>query len=146
MEGGRGVLAALVVVALLVNLPAAHQAWQRWELARDGREVTAQVSATDVLRATTDPHYVVRFRLPEGLDPQRRTWPAEVDRATWRAAEESGEIGVRVLPDNPSAQRVDGAHASPLGWVIIGIVDTILFLLGLLLWRQRRVVRATLPT
>ncbi|GAA3535657.1 hypothetical protein GCM10022263_24430 [Nocardioides daeguensis] len=138
-------LAALVLVALLVNLPAAHQAWQRWELARDGREVTAEVSATDVLREATDPHYVVRFRLPEDIDPQRRTWPAEVDRAAWQAAEENGEIGVRVLPGKPSAQRVDGAHASPLGWVIIGVVDTIVLLLGLLLWRQRRVVRATLP-
>lgn len=138
MEGRRSVLVALVLAAVLVNLPVAHQAWQRWELARDGREVTAEVTHTDVLRAQTDPHRVVRFRLPAGIDAQRRTWPAEVDRATFEAAQDSGEIGVRVLPGKPSVQRVDGAHASPVGYVVIGVVDAIVLLLGLLLWRQRR--------
>ncbi|GAA4083143.1 DUF3592 domain-containing protein [Nocardioides kongjuensis] len=145
-EGRRGgVLVALVVVALLVNLPLAHLTWQRWELSRDGVEVTGDVTATNVLRETTDPHYVVRFRLPEDVDPGRRTWPAEVDHATWRSAEDSGEIGVRVLPDEPSVQRVDGARSSALGYVVIGGVDLIVLLLGLLLWRQRRATRATLP-
>ncbi|MBM0127955.1 DUF3592 domain-containing protein [Pimelobacter simplex] len=139
MEGGRGgVLVALVVVALLVNLPLAHLAWQRWELSRDGLEVTAEVTDTDVLRATSDPHHVVRFRLPEDVDPRRRTWPAEVDRATWRDAEGTGEIGVRVLPGKPSVQRVDGAHASRVGYVVIGVVDAIVLLLGLLLRGRRR--------
>lgn len=139
MEGGRGgVLVALVVVALLVNLPLAHLAWQRWELSRDGVEVIAEVTDTNVLRATSDPHYVVRFRLPEDVDPQRRTWPAEVGHAAWRDAEDNGEIGVRVLPGKPSVQRVDGAHASPVGYVVIGVVDAIVLLLGLLLWGRRR--------
>jgi hypothetical protein len=140
-----GVLVALVVVALLVNLPLAHLTWQRWELSRDGVEVTGDVTATTVLRARTDPHYVVRFRLPEKVDPQRRTWPAEVDHATWRAAEDTGEIAVRVLPDKPSVQRVEGGRSSPLGYLVIGGVDLIVLLLGLLLRRQRRAARATLP-
>ena len=145
-EGRRGgVLVALVVVALIVNLPFAHLTWQRWELSRDGVAVTGEVTATNVLRASTDPHYVVRFRLPEEVDPQRRTWPAEVDHATWRAAEDTGEIGVRVLPGRPSVQRADGGHASPVGYVVIGVVDLIVMLLGLLLWGQRRCTRATLP-
>ncbi|WGY02218.1 hypothetical protein QI633_00330 [Nocardioides sp. QY071] len=145
-EGRRGgVLLALVVVALIVNLPLAHLTWQRWELSRDGVEVSAEVTATNVLRARTDPHYVVRFRLPEMVDPRRRTWPAEVDHATWRAAEDTGEIGVRVLPDKPAVQRVEGARSSAVGYVVIGVVDLIVLLLGLLLWRQRRTPRATLP-
>ena len=138
MRPGRGALAALLFVAVLVNLPFLHHSWQQWRIDRDGVEVTAEVTDTDVLREQTDPHYVIRLRLPEDVDPARRTWPAEVDRATWQRAGESGEIGVRVLRDNPGAQQVDGEQASPLGYIVIGVVDGVVLLLGLLLWRVRR--------
>lgn len=138
MRPGRGAFAALLFVALLVNLPFLHHSWQQWRIDRAGVAVTAEVTGTDVLREESDPHYVVRLRLPEDVDPDRRTWPAEVDRATYQRAEESGEIGVRVLRDDPGAQRVDGERASPLGYVVIGVVDAVVVLLGLLLWRVRR--------
>ena len=138
MRPGRGALAALLFVAVLVNLPFLHHSWQQWRIDRDGVEVTAEVTDTDVLREQTDPHYVIRLRLPEDIDPARRTWPAEVDRATWQRAGESGEIGVRVLRDNPGAQQVDGEQASPLGYIVIGVVDGVVLLLGLLLWRVSR--------
>ncbi len=138
MRPGRGAFAALLFVAVLVNLPFLHHSWQQWRIERNGVAVTAEVTDTDVLREESDPHYVVRLRLPEDIDPTGQTWPAEVDRATWLRAEESGEIGVRVLRDNPGAQRVDGERASPLGYVIIGVVDVVVLLLGLLLWRVRR--------
>lgn len=138
MRPGRGALAALLFVAVLVNLPFLHHSWQQWRIERNGVAVTAEVTDTDVLREETDPHYVVRLRLPEDIDPARQTWPAEVDRATYQRAEESGEIGVRVLRDNPGAQRVDGERTSPLGYVVIGVVDVVVLLLGLLLWRVRR--------
>ncbi|GAA3671208.1 hypothetical protein GCM10022237_33690 [Nocardioides ginsengisoli] len=142
MRGGRGTVAVLVLLAVVVNLPFLHQAWQRHRLAQDGRHVTADVTATDVLRAKSDPLYVVRFRLPEEIDPARTTWPAEVDRATYERAGESRRIGVRVLPDRPSAQQVDGERTGSLGYVVIGVVigvvDAIVVLIGLLLWGQRR--------
>ena len=138
MRGGRGTAAVLVLLAVVVNLPFLHQAWQRHRLAHDGRHVSAEVTATDVLRAQSDPLYVVRFRLPAEIDPARRTWPAEVDRTTYERAEASRRIGVRVLPERPSAQRVDGERTGSLGYVIIGVVDAIVLLIGLLLWGQRR--------
>lgn len=138
MRPGRGALAALLLVALLVNLPLLHHTWQQWRIERVGVAVTAEVTGTDVLREETDPHYVVRLRLPEDIDPAGQTWPAEVDRATYRRAEESGEIGVRVLRDDPSAQHVEGERTSPLGYVVIGVVDVVVLLLGLLWWRVRR--------
>lgn len=138
MRPGRGAFAALLFVAVLVNLPLLHHSWQQWRIDRDGVRVSAEVTDTDVLREETDPHYVVRLRLPEDIDPDRRTWPAEVDRATWQRAEESGEIGVRVLADDPSAQHVDGERASRLGFVVIGVVDVVVLLLALLLWMVRR--------
>jgi hypothetical protein len=135
---GRGAVLALLFVAVLVNLPFLHHSWQQWRIDRDGVRVNAEVTDTDVLRAETDPHYVVRLRLPEDIDPDRQTWPAEVDRATWHRAEESGRIGVRVLAGDPGAQHVDGERTSALGYVVIGVVDLVVLLLGLLLWRVRR--------
>ncbi|KRB76333.1 hypothetical protein ASE01_15145 [Nocardioides sp. Root190] len=129
---------ALLLVVVVVNLPVVHQAWQQWRIDRSGVHVTAEVTDTDVLREASDPSYVVRFRLPEDIDPEAGTWPAEVDRASWQRAEESGEIGVTVLRDQPSAQRVDGERTSRVGFVIIGIVDLVLVLLLLVLWRVRR--------
>lgn len=137
MRPGRALL-VLVVVAVLVNLPVVHQGWQRWQLDRNGVEVTAEVTDGDVLREDSDPVYVVRFRLPENIDPQQETWPAEVSRASYEKADEAGTIGVRVLPGHPSVQRVHGQHAGVVGYVIIGVVDLVVLLLGLLLWRHRR--------
>ena len=138
MRGGRGTVAVLLLLAVVVNLPFLHQAWQRHRLAQDGRDVTAEVTATDVLRAQSDPLYVIRFRLPDDVDPARQTWPAEVDRATYDRARSQGRIGVRVLPDRPSAQQVDGERTGSLGYVIIGVVDAIVLVIGLLLWGRRR--------
>ena len=135
MRPGKGPFVALLLVAVVANLPFLHHTWQHWRLDRDGVHVTAEVTATDVLRAD---HYVVRLRLPEDIDPQRQTWPIEVDGSAYRKAEESGEIGVTVLPDQPSAQRVDGERADGLGWIIIGAVDLLLVLLALLLRTVRR--------
>lgn len=135
MRPGKGPFVALLLVALVANLPLLHHTWQQWRIDRDGVHVTAEVTDTDVLRSD---HYVVRLRLPEDIDPDRQTWPIEVDRSTYRKAEESGEIGVTVLPDQPSAQRVDGERADALGWIVIGAVDLLLVLLALLLWTVRR--------
>ncbi|GAA4817325.1 DUF3592 domain-containing protein [Nocardioides caeni] len=132
------VVAGLVVALLLVNLPLGHHLWQEWRLDRDGRDVVAEVSATDVLKEETDPHYVVRFRLPEDVDPEERVWPADVTRASWQRAEDSGEIRVRVLPGRPGTQEVEGARASALGLIVVGVVDGVLLLVAAMLWRHHR--------
>ncbi|MFJ9313529.1 hypothetical protein ACIRN4_04995 [Pimelobacter simplex] len=139
MRGGRGSVAVLLLLAVVVNLPLLHQAWQHRQLDRDGRDVTAEVTDADVLRAdSADPVYVVRFRLPESVDPTGQTWPADVDRATYDHAERTHELAVRVLPGKPGTQQVAGATGSSLGYVVIGIVDAIVLALGLLLWAHRR--------
>lgn len=132
------VVTGLVVAVLLVNLPLGHHLWQEWQLARDGRDVVAEVTATDVLKKDTDPHYVVRFRLPADIDPEERIWPADVTRAAYESAEDTGEITVRVLPDSPGAQDVEGARASALGLIVIGVVDLLLLMIALLVWRHAR--------
>ncbi|WP_418057246.1 DUF3592 domain-containing protein [Pimelobacter simplex] len=139
MRAGRGSIAVLLLLALVVNLPLVHQAWQHRQLDRDGRDVAATVTDTQVLRPdSADPVHVVRFRLPEDVDPSGQTWPAEVDRATYDRAELSKQIEVRVQPGKPGNQQVAGATSSSLGYVVIGIVDAIVLALGLLLWAHRR--------
>jgi hypothetical protein len=133
----RGLGLALAFVALVVNLPFLHHTWQQWRISNDGRAVVAEVTGADVLRADADPHYVLRFRLPEDVDPAQQTWPVEVDRDSYEAAEESGEVRVRVLPDQPSAHRVEGERTSDVGFVITAVVDLVLLGIALLMWRQR---------
>lgn len=137
MRPGRA-LVALLFVAVLVNLPLLHHAWQQWRLDRDGVEVVATVTDTDVLHEDSDPLRVVRFRLPEKVDPAEQTWPVELDRAAFDRAAETGRVSVRVLPDHPSVQRIAGEQSSRIGYVIIGVVDVVVLLLALLVWRQRR--------
>lgn len=149
MRGGRGSVALLLLLAVVVNLPLLHQAWQHRQLDRDGLDVTAEVTDTDVLRPdSADPVYVLRFRLPESVDPSGQTWPADVDRSTYEAAEQSKRIEVRVQPGEPGNQEVAGATRSALGYVVIGVVDVIVLALGLLLWaharRRREIERVTL--
>lgn len=143
-EGPRSgkVVLGLLVAFVLVNLPLGHHLWEEWRLARDGQEVVATVTAVDVLKEETDPHYVVRFQLPESVDPEQRVWPADVTQAAYDAAERTGEITVRVLPDRPGTQEVEGARASMVGLVLIGVVDGALVLVAGLFWWHRRRTRS----
>lgn len=139
MRAGRGSVAVLLLLAVVVNLPLVHQAWQHRQLDRDGRDVVAAVTAAEVLRPdSADPVHVVRFRLPEDVDPSGQTWPAEIDRATYDDAERTQQIEVRVQPGKPGNQEVAGATRSSLGYVVIGVVDATVVLLALLLWAHRR--------
>lgn len=139
MRAGRGSVAVLLLLAVVVNLPLVHQAWQHRQLDRDGRDVLAVVTGTEVLRPDSpDPVHVVRFRLPEDVDPSGQSWPAEIDRVTYDTAEQSKRIEVRVQPGKPGNQQVTGATSSSLGYVVIGVVDAIVVALGLLLWAHRR--------
>jgi hypothetical protein len=121
----------LLLLAVVVNLPLGHSTWTQSKVERSGVDVTATV--TDH-RVTGDDHWV-SFRFPEDVDPDRRTWQAEVDETTYDAAVSSREIGVRVLDDDPAAYRADGAVESRGLLVATLVVDGVLVLIALLLWR-----------
>lgn len=134
----RGMLFALVLVALLVNLPIAHQLWSSWRLDTDGVLTTAEVVRTDVLKPETDPHFFVSFRYDLDLDPEQRVWPVEVDRAAHAQAQRTEMIEVRLLEGSVATYRVEGETHSNLGWIVIAVIDLLLLSLVLVVWRVRR--------
>jgi hypothetical protein len=134
----RTVLLTLVVVVLLVNLPLVNSLRRSAEVRSDGVDVTARLVESRVLGEEGDPQYWVSYRLPEDVDPQARAWPAQVDRATYDRARQTGRVAVRVLPDDPAAAEVDGEVGRRAGLWSTLVVDAVLLGLLLLWWRHRR--------
>lgn len=134
----------VVLVVVLINLPLAQGVLTRRQVERSGTDVTATVTDHDVLSPGDDPDYFVAFVFDEDVDPRRRTWAAEVDRATYDAAVAREEIGVRVLPGQPAAHRVDGQVAHRAGLFVTGAADLALLLVLLLAWRFRGRLRPQL--
>ena len=128
-------LLLLVLVAVLVNLPIVHSTWTGWRVDRDGDDVSAVV--TDTRLVVDDGGYLVEFRMPADVDPDESTWVAQVDRATYDEAVASERVEVRVLRDDPSAYTVHGQVTSRVGLVVMGLVDVLLLMGGVLLWRGR---------
>ena len=131
----RSRVALVVLLVLFINLPLAHSSWTRWRIDGSGVDRTVRVVSTDVLSPEDGANYWVSFRYPEEIDPDQEVWPAEVDRATFERAEETGELGVRHLADKPSAYVADGEVRSRLGVVVTVLADVVLALALLLLWR-----------
>lgn len=125
---------ALVVTALLVNLPLVHSTWTANRIERDGVATTATV--TD--HGTAGAWQWLEFRLPADVDPAQPTGRVEVDEATYESAVASGELEVRVLPDDPSQYRVDGEAGGGVVVVVTLLVDLVLLVLALLVWRFGR--------
>lgn len=123
----------LVLLVVVVNLPLVHSAWTNSRIDSAGVDVTALVTHREV----RDGGHWVEFVLPETVDPEQRTWSAELDPASYDAAVDAGEIGVRVLEDQPSAYRVDGAVEGNGVLVVTLSVDAVLLVTLLLLWRFR---------
>jgi hypothetical protein len=134
----------VVLVAVLINLPAASGAWTRWQVDRSGRDVTARVTDHVVRPPADQPDYFVAFVFDEEIDPRRQTWTAEVDRATYDAAVAREEIGVRVLPGQPAAHRVEGQVTHRAGLFLTGAADLALLVVLLLAWRFRGRLRPQL--
>ncbi len=109
-----------------------------------GRDVTARLTDHAVRPPADQPDYFVAFVFDDDVDPRRRTWTAEVDRATYDAAVASGEIGVRVLPGQPEAQRVDSQVTHRAGLFLTGAADLALLVVLLLAWRFRGRLRPQL--
>lgn len=124
-------------MVVVINLQMLHSSYLSWQLGRSGVEVAAAVTDTGVLSPDDDPSYVVQFRFDDELDPEQRSWSAQVDQATYDEAVETELVGVRVLPDNPSAYEVTGQVGSRLGLVITLFADVVLVGLVMLLWRYR---------
>jgi len=121
----------LVLAAVLVNLPLLHSTWTDQRVERSG----VDVQATVVDHRTVGGQHLVSFTFPESVDPDQRTWQADVDSTTYDHAVASGDLEVRVLPDDPAAYRADGQVASSSLLVITLLADVVLVLAALLLWR-----------
>jgi hypothetical protein len=126
----RSALLVLLLV-VVVNLPLAHSTWQRAQVRRSGVHVTATVTEH---RLVGSEHWL-SFRLPARIDAERETRQAEVDGSVYDDAVATGKIGVRVLEDDPSAYEVDGAVQSHTTLVVTLVLDLLLVLLALVLWR-----------
>ena len=139
MAARRSRLTALlfVVALLLVNLPLAHSTWTRHQVASQGVDAQAVVKQTRNLGTQEEPSWWVSYVFDEELDPDQREWYGPVDRATYDAAKSSGEITVRVLPDDPAANRPVGAVDGSAGLIGTLVIDAVLLLCWALLWRFR---------
>jgi hypothetical protein len=126
----------LLLLAVVVNLPLVHSTWTDARVESSGVEVAATVVDHDSGR--------LAFRFPTDIDPDQRTWSAEVDDATYDDAVETGEVKVRVLEDDPSAYRADGAVESRVPLVATIVADLVLLTLALLMWRFGGRMRARL--
>jgi hypothetical protein len=132
------VLVVLVAV-FLVNLPAAHQAWTDHQLATDGRDVEATVLEARSING----RHLVDYRLPEDVDPAGNRFSASIDAETFRGAESSHRLAVRVIPGRPGANRPEGEVSSPLFLVAAVGADAILLLIGAAWWYRRRAGRVS---
>jgi hypothetical protein len=133
----RNLLLALLVVVAVVNLPLLHSSWTGWRVERSGTDVTVPLQGSDVLGDADDPEYWISYRLPEALDPQRGTWPAQVDRATYDRVRAAGEVEVRALAGSPAAARVEGEVPRRTGLVTTLVVDAVLVAIAALVLRAR---------
>lgn len=137
LNNRRSALVLVVFAAVVINLPMAHSAWYAWRLDRDGVQTEATVVDTQRVPPDGDGKYVVEFRFDRVLDPGQRVWFAQVDAATYDAAEADDRIGARVLPSRPATHEVDGQQQSSLPWVITLLGDVMLLAIALLYWRTR---------
>ena len=131
----------IVVLAVVVNLPLLHGWYQDQKVRTSGTDVTATVVDDRVVNGD---EYWVSFAFPADVDPDGRTWSAEVVEEAYDDAVAAGEITVRVVEDDPAAYRVEGAVDSNVPLVITAVADVILLLIVLLLWRSGGRMRARL--
>ena len=119
------------LVAAMINLPLIHSAWQNYRIDTSGIEVSAQV--TD--HREIDRQYFVEFEVPADGDREKTTGLGRVDEDTYDEAVSTGQIDVRLLPDNPAIYNVEGEVHSRVGLVITILADLFLAIMVLLLVR-----------
>lgn len=140
MASRRGVwLFSFVFLALAINGPIAYSQWQRHQIAQDGVVGTADVARTDSAPDDGDPtRFFVAFRFSKEVDPEQQEFTAEVDEETFNSADGSKLIRVRYLPDDPSANVVEGQVDRKLPYVMIAVADLCLLAFFALYWRFGR--------
>jgi hypothetical protein len=134
-------LALVAFIAFLVNFPLVHSTYVRWQVERSGVDVVAEVTETRVV----DGDLLVVFTVPG--DGQREPFDgavAEVDAATYDEARRTGELDVRVLPDDGGAFIVEGQVTSRLGLVVTVLADLFLVAMVVLMLRFRSALRVEL--
>jgi hypothetical protein len=125
----------VVLVALfLVNLPFVHETLTERQISRSGREVEATV----VRARTVNGRPVVDYRLPRSVDSARATYSARLDDATYARVRESRVLAVRVVPDEPAANRPAGEVRSPLFAWVAGLADAVAVTAAVVFWRRWR--------
>lgn len=136
--GKKGALVLVVLAAVVINLPLAHSSYYGWQLDRNGVDTTATVTDTrQVPEDAENPEYVVEFRFDREIDPDQRTWIADVDPQVYERAERNETIDVRVLPDRPQTYEAEGQQSGSLPLVITILGDVMLLGVALLYWRFR---------
>ena len=123
-----------LVALFLVNLPFVHQTLTERQVTRSGRDVEATVLDS----RTINGRHFVDYRLPRPINRSRTRYSARVDAATYEDARETGVLVVRVVPDDPSANRPRGEVGSSLFAVVAVISDVVLLLVAVLFWRRWR--------
>ncbi len=123
----------MLVALFLVNLPFAHQTLTERRIERSGQEVEATLVASRVI----DDSYLVEYRLPRDVDPQRRRFSSQVDAGTFAAARESDVLAVLVVPGKPSDNRPVGEVPNHLFALVAVVADVILLLVGFAWWWRR---------
>jgi hypothetical protein len=123
----------IVLLAAVVNLPLLHSWYQDQKVRTSGTDVTATVVDDRVVNGD---EYWLSFTFPEDVDPDQRTWTAEVDEEAYDDAVAGQTIPVRVVEDDPAAYRAEGTVTSSVPLVITLVADVILLLIALLLWRS----------
>ncbi|GAA1125821.1 hypothetical protein [Nocardioides aquiterrae] len=129
----RHALFLIVLLAAVVNLPLLHSWYVDQKVRTSGTDVTATVVDDRVLNGD---EYWLSFTFPEDVDPDQRTWTAEVDEEAYDDAVASQTIPVRVVEDDPAAYRAEGTVTSSVPLVMTLVADAILLLVALLLWRS----------
>jgi hypothetical protein len=143
MSGARRWLSLALVafIAFLVNFPLLHSTYLRWQVERSGVDVVAEVTET---REVGGDRLVV-FTVPrEGQREPFEGAVAEVDASTYDQARRTGELDVRVLPDDGGAFTVEGQVTSRLGLVVTVLADLFLVAMVVLMLRFRSALRVEL--
>ncbi|WP_133176471.1 hypothetical protein [Nocardioides currus] len=125
------------VLVLLVNLPIVYSSFTRASVVRSGEDVVAPVTETRNLGTEAEPRWWLSYRLPRDIDPDGRSWSAEVDAATYDDAERDDTVAVRVIAGKPASAIVDGEVRRSTYRTGTIIADVVIFAILLLLWRVR---------
>ena len=119
----------VILVAAMINLPLIHSTWQNYQIDSTGTDVVAQVTDDRVI----EDKYFIEFTIPAEGDREKATGVAQVDEDAHARAVSTGEIVVRLMPDNPLLYNVEGEVTSRVGLVITLLADLFLAMMVLLL-------------